>query len=167
MCLHIKGHLPKAWINQFQSIKCKLELFHTNTFSYPYIPRNPEYPTIQPTSSFRLHNSTMDASQYWPFAHEYSIWNAAVTALQFWTADLIPHILSNAIDRVYASFFYSDHTQQIQNISEEILFACFMTTLNDAFETELAQEDEGYESGSENLTSSPLSAEPQESTTSP
>ena len=26
----------------------------------------------------------MDAPQYWPFAQEYSIWNATVAALQFW-----------------------------------------------------------------------------------
>ena len=65
--------------------------------------------------------------------------------------DLKTHILSNAIDQVYAAFFYSDFTQQIQNLPEEILFSHFVTTLNDAFETELAQEDEGYESGSENF----------------
>ena len=93
----------------------------------------------------------MDASQYWPFAHEYSTWNATVAALQFWMADLEPHDLSNAIDQVYAAFFYSDFTQQIRNLPEEILFGCFVTTLNDAFEAELAQEDEGYESGSESF----------------
>ena len=45
-----------------------------------------------------LQTSTMDTSQYWPFAYKYSIWNATVTAQQFWIADLQPHILSNAID---------------------------------------------------------------------
>ena len=30
---------------------------------------------------------------YWPFAWEYSIWNATVTALQFWIADLPEEIL--------------------------------------------------------------------------
>ena len=30
----------------------------------------------------------MDTTEYWPFAHEFSIWNASVTALQFWTIDL-------------------------------------------------------------------------------
>ena len=40
----------------------------------------------------------MDATYYWPFAREYSILNATVTALQFWTADLEPCILSNAIE---------------------------------------------------------------------
>ena len=80
----------------------------------------------------------MDASQYWPFACEYSIWNATVTALQFWMADFKQHILSNTIDQVYTVFFYSDLTQQLQNLPEEIIFSHFMTTLNSTFETELA-----------------------------
>ena len=50
-------------------------------------------------------------------------------------ADLKPHILSNAIDWVYAAFFYSDYTQQL----------CY---LPDAFASELTHEDEGYASGS-------------------
>ena len=89
--------------------------------------------------------------QYWPFAQEYSIWDATVAALQFWTENLKPHVLSHAIGQVYAAFFYSDHTQQMPNLPEEILFSCFVTTLNDVLERELAQEDEGYESGSENF----------------
>ena len=40
----------------------------------------------------------MDATDYWPFAREYSILNAAVAALQFWLADLDPPMLSNAIE---------------------------------------------------------------------
>ena len=51
---------------------------------------------------------TMDATDYWPFTWEYSIWNAAVTALQFWMHDHNPQMLSNAIERVYTAFFYSD-----------------------------------------------------------
>ena len=45
---------------------------------------------------FHLQTSTMDALQYWPFA--YSIWNAAVAALKFWTEDLKPCVLSHVID---------------------------------------------------------------------
>ena len=40
----------------------------------------------------------VDTMDFWPFAREYSIWNITVAALQFWTADLKPHILSNAIE---------------------------------------------------------------------
>ena len=43
----------------------------------------------------------MDTTNYWLFAREYSIWNLAVTALEFWMADLDPPILSNDIERVY------------------------------------------------------------------
>ena len=66
-------------------------------------------------------------------------------------ADLKPHILRNAIDWVYAAFFYSDFTQQMQTLPDEALFGQFVTTLNNTFETEFAQEDKGYESGSESL----------------
>ena len=91
----------------------------------------------------------MDANDYWLFAWEYSIWNAAVAALQFWTNYLNLQTLSYAIERVYATFFYSDSALHLQYIEEEILFGHFVTTLNDAFEQELASEDIGYKSGSE------------------
>ena len=42
----------------------------------------------------------MDATDYWPFAWEYSIWNAAGAALQFWKADLNPSMLSYIMERV-------------------------------------------------------------------
>ena len=59
-------------------------------------------------------------------------------------ADLKPHVLSNAINQVLTAFFYSDFTPNLQNFPEETLFGCFVTTLNSAFKTEHAQEDEGY-----------------------
>ena len=76
----------------------------------------------------------MDATNYWPFAREYSICNTAVAALQFWTADLNPQMLSNAIEWVYTAFFYSNSAQHLRNRSEKILSACFVTTLIDTFE---------------------------------
>ena len=75
--------------------------------------------------------------------------------------DFKPHILSNAIDQVYTAFFYSDYTQQMQSLPEETLFGHFVTTLNNAFETKLAQEDKGYKSGSERFNiPTPLSRAP-------
>ena len=62
--------------------------------------------------------------------------------LHFWTADLEPHILSNAIEWVYTAFFCSNSAQQLWNLPEEILFSHFMTTLNDTFEIKLTQEDD-------------------------
>ena len=75
----------------------------------------------------------MDTTHYWPFAREYSIWNATVAALQFWMEDSEPYILSDAIKRVYTSLSCSNSVQQLRNISQELLFNHFMTILNDAF----------------------------------
>ena len=93
----------------------------------------------------------MDATDYWPFAREYPIWNTAVTALHFWTADLDPPMLSKSIERIYTTFCYTDSVQCLRYISEEILFGHFVTTLNEAFKWELTLEDGGYKSGSESL----------------
>ena len=122
-CHHIKGHMAVALINQLKSIKHKLEPFHTNAFRSPYIPRNYESRLIQWLYWFHLHlpASTMDTSQDWTFAHEYSIWNAAVTALGFRMADCEPRILRNAIDQVHGSLFY---TQHMQSLPEEALIGC-------------------------------------------
>ena len=75
----------------------------------------------------------MGATDYWPFAREYCIWNAAVAVLQLWMANLGPQMLSNTIEWVYTAFFSSDSAQHLRNISEEMLFGHFMTILNDAF----------------------------------
>ena len=93
----------------------------------------------------------IDVTHYWLFAREYSIWNAAVAAPQFWTADLDPQTLSNAIEQVYTAFFCSNSAQHLRTISEEILFGYFVTTLKDAFKGECVLEDGGYKSGSESL----------------
>ena len=50
----------------------------------------------------------MNATDYWPFACKFSIWNASVAALQLWTEELDPQTLSTTIERVYIAFFYSD-----------------------------------------------------------
>ena len=93
----------------------------------------------------------MNATDYWPMAREYSVWNAAVTALQFWTANLKVHVLISATEQVYNAFFYSTSTHLLQQQSDEILFSWFMTTRNAALESKLALEDESYESGSKNF----------------
>ena len=93
----------------------------------------------------------MNVTDYWPMAREYLIWNATVVALQFRTADLKAHVLSSTTDQVYNALFYTTSTCLLCQQSEEVLFHCFMTTLNATFESKLALEDEGYESGSENF----------------
>ena len=93
----------------------------------------------------------MNTADYWPMARGYSVWNAEVAALQFWTVDPEAHVLSSTIEQVYNAFFYSTSTHLLCQQSNEILFGHFMTTLNAAFESKLALEDEGYESSSENF----------------
>ena len=93
----------------------------------------------------------MNATYYWLFVREYSIWNTTVAALQFWTADLEPHVLSSTIEQVYNTFFYTTFMHLLHQQSEEVLFSHFMTTLSTTFESKLTLEDEGYESGSENF----------------
>ena len=93
----------------------------------------------------------MDIADYWPMAREYLIWNATVASLQFWTADLDMNTLSTTIEEVYSAFFYTTSTYTLCQQSNKILFGCFMTTLNTAFEWKLALEDEGYKSSSENF----------------
>ena len=71
------------------------------------------------------------------------------SCIEFWTAE--PHILSSTIEQVYTTFFYTTSTHLLHQQSEEVLFGHFVTTLNAAFESKLTLEDEGYESGSENV----------------
>ena len=82
---------------------------------------------------------------------EYSVWNATVASLQFWTANLKVHVLSSTIEQVYNAFFYSTSTHLLCQQSDEVLFSHFMTTLNAAFESKLMLEDEGYKSVSEHF----------------
>ena len=74
----------------------------------------------------------MNATDYWPMAREYLIWNATIASLQFWTADLNMHTLSDAIEEVYSVFFYTASTHTLCQQSDEILFGHFMATLNAA-----------------------------------
>ena len=84
-------------------------------------------------------------------AREYSIWNAVVAALNFWTADLEAHTLGSTTEEVYRAFFYAPSAHTLCQMPDEILFGHFVTMLNATFEQKLALEDEGYESGSENF----------------
>ena len=70
--------------------------------------------------------TTMEAAEYWLMAREYSIWNAAIASLQFWTEDLNPVTLGIATECIYTTFFWtpSSHTQCQQ--SEETLFGCLL-----------------------------------------
>ena len=84
-------------------------------------------------------------------AREYSIWNATIASLQFWTEDLDLVTLGRATECVYTTFFYSPSSHTLCQQSDEILFGCFVIALNAAFEQQLSLADEGYESGSDTI----------------
>ena len=67
----------------------------------------------------------MNVADYWPMDRKYFKWNATVAALQFWTADLKAHVLSNANEQVYNAFFYTTSMHLLHQQSEEVLFRCF------------------------------------------
>ena len=67
-------------------------------------------------------------------AGEYSIWNAAIALLQFWTADLNPVTLGRTMEEVYSAFFYSSSSHTLHQQFNEILFGRFMIALNIAFD---------------------------------
>ena len=79
----------------------------------------------------------MNVADYWPMVREYSIWNAAIASLQFWTGDLDPLTLSMTTEDVYSTFFYSTSTRTLSQKSEKILFGCLMIALNAAFDQQL------------------------------
>ena len=75
----------------------------------------------------------MNVTDYWLMVRVYSIWNATIALLQFWTTDLDPVTLGITTEEVYSTFFYSMSTYTLCQQPDEILFGCFVTTLNAAF----------------------------------
>ena len=90
----------------------------------------------------------MNLEDYWSMVREYSMWNATIASLQFWTADLDSVTLSMATEEVYSAFSYSTSTHAPHQQSDKILFGCFVIALNAVFDWQLALADEGYESSS-------------------
>ena len=98
----------------------------------------------------------MDAADYWPMAREYGIWNATIESLQFWAEDLNPITLGIASEHVYTHFFWTSTSHTLHQLSDEVLFGCFILALNSAFHQQLSFADEGYESGSNEDLPTPL-----------
>ena len=69
--------------------------FHNDTVGYHYIWLYKLLPLHQLIQHL---DYIMNATHYWPFMGEYSIWNATLATLQLWTADPEPNILSSAIE---------------------------------------------------------------------
>ena len=93
----------------------------------------------------------MNTADYWLMAREYSIWNATIASLQFWTEDLDPAILGSATEHVYTTFFYSPSSHTLCQQSDKTLFGCFVIASNAAFDQQLSLAGEGYESGSDTI----------------
>ena len=90
-------------------------------------------PSLDFTEILPLHTTTIssrDTADYWLMAREYSIWNAAIASLQFWTEDLNPVTLGRATEHVYTTFFYSPTSHTLHQQSDETLFGCFVIALN-------------------------------------
>ena len=136
-------HLDSSWIikNQLYNDAFEIYYIYRKFFSGQH--------HIEPT--YNSIHINMDPVNHWPMAREYYIWNATVAALQFWTANLKAHILSSAIEQVYNVFFYSTSIYMLCQQSDEVLFGCFVTTLNTALESKLTLEDEAYNSASKNF----------------
>ena len=93
----------------------------------------------------------METADYWLIAREYSIWNAAIASLQFWTEDLNPVTLGIATEHIYTTFFWTSTSHTLHQQSEETVFGCFVIALNAAFTQQLLLADEGYKSGSDTI----------------
>ena len=107
---------------------------------------------LPPLDFYRIFTSTtMDTADYWLMAQEYSIWNAAIASLQFWTEDLDPVSLGIATEHVYTTFFYTSTSQTLCQQSDETLFGHFVIAWNTAFTQQLSLADVGYESDSDSI----------------
>ena len=107
---------------------------------------------LPPLDFYRIFTTTtMNTADYWLMAQEYSIWNATIASLQFWTEDFDPVTLGIAAECVYTTFFYTYTSQTLHQQSDETLFGCFVIALNAAFTQQLLLEDEGYKSGSDTI----------------
>ena len=111
-------------------------------------------PSLDFTQILPLHTATissMDTADYWLMAREYSIWNATIASLQFWTEDLNSVTLGRATECVYTTFFYSPMSHTLCQQSNETLFGHFVIALNATFDQQLSLADEGYKSGSDTI----------------
>ena len=104
--------------------------------------------------------TTMDAADYWPMTREYGIWNATIESHQFWAEDLNLITLGIASEHVYTHFFWTSTSHTLHQLSDEVLFGCFILALNSAFHQQLSFADEGYESGSNEDLPTPLQQAP-------
>ena len=56
-----------------------------------------------------------------------------------------------ASECIYTTFFWTPTSHTLCQLSEDVLFGCFVIALNAAFTQQLSLADEGYESGSDTV----------------
>ena len=105
-------------------------IIHTNAFKTSiYCQQN--FENVINTTIIRFYRDSplytatipsMDTADYWPMAREYSIWNAAIASLQFWTEDLNPVTLCSATECVCTTFLYSSMSHTLCQQSNKTLF---------------------------------------------
>ena len=61
---------------------------------------------------------------------------------------LDPITLGIASECIYTTFFWTPTSHTLHQLSEDVLFGCFVIALNAAFTQQLSLADEGYKSGS-------------------
>ena len=76
--------------------------------------------------------TTMETLEYCLMAHEYAIWNATIASLQLWAEDLNPIIFGIASECIYTTFFWTPTSLTLCQLSEDVLFGCFVIALNAA-----------------------------------
>ena len=81
---------------------------------------------ISPPLPWRLQN-TGRWHENMPFG------NTAIASLQFWKEDLDPITLGIASECVYTTFFWTSMSHMLCQLSEDVLFGCFVIALNAAF----------------------------------
>ena len=155
------GDTCSRWLPHFSSSYA----IHADAFKISIYSLQNFFRHIINTATIRLYSNftttTMETAEYWPMAWEYSIWNAAIASLQFWTEHLNPVTLSIATECIYTTFFWTSTSHTLCQQSEEPLFGCFVIALNTAFTQQLSLADEGYKSGSDTVDlPSPLQKTP-------
>ena len=117
-----------------------MHIWHAPTHQRMHVP----IPVLDHLDPFQpFHNDILDITIYGCTKSQYSIWNATIATLKFWTADREPHFIISAFEEVYNAFFHIPSMHLLCHQSEEVLFGHFMTMLNAAFESKLTLEDEG------------------------
>ena len=97
----------------FHSHRC----FQTHIYSLHSFLRYIINTTIVKSFTENFTMTTMETAEYWPMACKYTIWNTAITSLQFWAEDLEPISLGIASECIYTTFFWTPTSHTLCQLS--------------------------------------------------